>query len=147
MASTSRASHKRVEDAEIFQMLEESTDSDVTIFSSEEDEDGNEPDRDEDGQLDNNYETNEDGGIRTSGPKTPRLKWTNTLNFKELEKHENLSGPKHPLPVGSSEKDFFELFVTNDFYNKVVEETNKNAALSERKAGTVDNNWEDTNAE
>ena len=37
--------------------------------------------------------------------------------------------------------------MTNDFYNKVVEETNKYAALSQRKAGTVDSNWEDTNAE
>ena len=51
------------------------------------------------------------------------------------------------LNIGSSEKDFFELFVTNDFYSKVAEETNKYAALSQRKAGTVDNNWEDTNAE
>jgi len=80
MASTSRASRKTVEDAEIFQVLEESTDSDVTIFSSEEDEDG---------QLNDNSETNEDGGTRTSGPKTPHLEWTNTLNFKELEKFEN----------------------------------------------------------
>ena len=55
-------------------MLEESTDSDVTVFSSEEDEDGNEPDSDEDGQLDDNSETNEDGGTRTSGPKNPHLK-------------------------------------------------------------------------
>jgi hypothetical protein len=39
-------------------VLEESADSDVTIFSSEEDEDGNEPDSDEDGQLDDNSETN-----------------------------------------------------------------------------------------
>ena len=105
MASTSRASRKRVEDAEIFQVLEESTDSDVTVFSSEEDEDGNEPDSDEDGQLDDNSEANEDGGTRTSSPKTPHLKWTNTHYFKELEKYENLSGPKHSLPVGSSEKD------------------------------------------
>ena len=37
--------------------------------------------------------------------------------------------------------------MTSDFYNKVAEETNKYAALSQRKAGTVDNNWEDTNAE
>jgi len=147
MASTSRASRKGVEDAEVFQVLEESPDSDVTIFSSGEAEDGNEPDSDEDGQLDDNSETNENGGTRTSGPKTPRLEWTNTLNFKELEKYENVSGPKHSLPVGSSENDFFELFVTNDFYNKVAEETNKYAALSQRKAGTVDNNWEDTNAE
>jgi len=58
MAPTSCASRKRVADAEIFQVLEESTDSDVTIFSSEEDEDG---------QLDDNSETNEDGGTRTSG--------------------------------------------------------------------------------
>jgi hypothetical protein len=85
MASAPRASRKSVEDEEIFQELEESTDSDVTIYSSEEDEDGNEPDSDKDGQLDNS-ETNEDGGTRTSGPKTPHLKWTNTLNFKELKK-------------------------------------------------------------
>jgi len=108
MAFSFIASHKRVEDAEIFQVLEESTDSYVTIFSSEEDEDGNEPESDEGGQLDDNSETNENGGNRTSGPKTPHLEWTNTLNFKELEKYENLSGPKHSLPVGSSEKDFFE---------------------------------------
>ena len=35
MAFTSRASRKRVQDAEIFRVLEESTDSDVTVFSSE----------------------------------------------------------------------------------------------------------------
>jgi hypothetical protein len=69
MTSTSRALRKSVEVAEIFQVLEESTDSDVTIFSSEEDEDGNDPDSDEDGQLDTNSETNEGGGTRTSGPK------------------------------------------------------------------------------
>jgi len=68
MASTSRASRKRVQDAEIFQVLEERTDSDVTIFSSEEDEDGNEHNNDEDGQLDDNSETNEDGDTCTSGP-------------------------------------------------------------------------------
>ena len=77
MASTSCASCKRVVDAEIFQVLEESTDSDVTIFSSEEDEDGNEPDSDEDGQLDDNSETNEDGGTRTS---SPPLQHTETEN-------------------------------------------------------------------
>ena len=37
MASTSRASRKRLEGAGIFHVLEEITDSDVTIFSSEED--------------------------------------------------------------------------------------------------------------
>ena len=107
MATTSRASCKRVEDVEIFQVLEESTDSDVTIFSSQEDEDGNEPDSDEDGQMDDNSEANEDGDTCTRGPKTPHLKWTSILNCKELQKYENLSGPKHSLPVGSSEKDFF----------------------------------------
>jgi hypothetical protein len=90
MAPTPRASHKGVKDAEIFQVLEEITDSDVTVVSSEEDEDGNEPDSDEDGQLDDNSERNEDGDTRTSSPKTPHLKWNNTLNFKELEKYENL---------------------------------------------------------
>ena len=115
MATTYRASCKRVEDVEIFQLLAESIDSDVRLFSSEEDENGDEPDSDEDGQLDDNSETNEDGGTRTRGPKSPHLKWTNTLNCQELQKYEKLSGPKHSLSVGSSEKDFFELFLTNDF--------------------------------
>jgi len=82
MATTSCALCRGVEDVEIFQVLEESTDSDVTIFSSE--KDSNEPDNDEDGQLDDISETNEDGGTRTRGPKTPHLKWTNTIHCKEL---------------------------------------------------------------
>jgi hypothetical protein len=77
MASTSRASHKGVKDAEIFKVLEDITDSDVTIVSSEEDEDSNEHDSDEDVQMFDNSEANEDGGTRTSGPETPHLKWTN----------------------------------------------------------------------
>ena len=68
MASTSRALRKSVADAEFFQVLEESTDSDVTIFSSKKDEDGNEPDSDKDEKLDDNSETNEDGSTRISGP-------------------------------------------------------------------------------
>jgi hypothetical protein len=58
-----------VKTRKFFQVLEESADSDVTILSSEEAEDGNEPDSDKDGQLDDNSETNEDGGTRTRGPK------------------------------------------------------------------------------
>jgi len=54
--------------------------------------------------------------------------------------YENLSGLKHSLPVGSSEKDFFELFVTNDSCNKVVKETINYTALSQGKAGTVHKN-------
>jgi hypothetical protein len=79
-------------------VLEESTDSDVTIFSSEEDEDRNEPDSEEHGQSEDNSGTNEDGGTRTSGTKTPHLKWTNTLNFKELEKYINFKNAVF-LPV------------------------------------------------
>jgi hypothetical protein len=56
--------------------------------------------------LDDKSETNEDGGTRTSGPNL-NWKWTSTLNIKELEKYETLSCPKHSLPVGSSEKYFF----------------------------------------
>jgi hypothetical protein len=77
MTYTSRALHKNVENAELFQVLQDSTDSDVTISSSEEDEDGCESDSDEDEQLDDNSETDEDGGSCTGGPKTPHLKWTN----------------------------------------------------------------------
>jgi hypothetical protein len=66
MASTSRASRKRIEDTEIFQVLKE---SDVTIFLSEEDEDRNEPDSDKDGHLDGNSETNEYGGTLLAAQK------------------------------------------------------------------------------
>jgi hypothetical protein len=94
-------------------VLEESTDSDVTIYSYEEDKGGNESDSDEDGQLDENSETNKKGGTRT------HLNWTNILNFKEIRKYENLSGPKHSLTVGSSEKDFFALFaISSTFENQ-----------------------------
>ena len=48
--------------------------------------------------------------------------------------------------LAAVKKTFFELFVTNDFYSKVAEETNKYAALSQRKAGTEDNNWEEIEA-
>jgi aspartate carbamoyltransferase catalytic subunit len=48
MASTSHASQKGETDADIFKVLEDITDSDVTIVSSEEDEDSNEPDSDKD---------------------------------------------------------------------------------------------------
>ena len=95
---------------EIFQVLEESTDSDVTIFSSEEEEDGNGPDSDENGQLDDNSEKSEDGGTRTRGSKTPHLKWTNTLNCKELEEYENLSGPKHFCQLAAVIKNFLVIF-------------------------------------
>ena len=69
MTSTPRAQRKRVEEAEIFQVLAENTDSDVTLFSSEESEDDNEPYSGEDGQLDDNSETNGNGGTRISGSK------------------------------------------------------------------------------
>ena len=49
MATTSRALRKTVKKSGNFPSVEDSTDSDVTIFSSDEDEDGNEPDSDEDG--------------------------------------------------------------------------------------------------
>ena len=110
MATTSRASCKRVEDVGIFQVLEESTDSDVTVFSSEKDEDGNDPDTDEDGLLDDNSETNENGCTRTRGPKTPDLKWTIILYCKELQKYENLSGPNIVYQLAAVRKTFLSYF-------------------------------------
>ena len=141
MASTSRASRKRVEDAEIFQVLEESTDSDVTIFSSEEDEDGNEPDSDEDGQLDDNSEANEDGGTRTSGPKTPHLKWTNTLNFKELEKYKIHQVLNILYQLAAVRKIFFELFVINGFYKKLEKKQINMQLYHKEKLGQWITTW------
>jgi hypothetical protein len=39
--------------------------------------------------------------------------WNNEIHFDELEEHENLAGPNHNLPYGSSEKDSFYLYVVN----------------------------------
>ena len=56
---------------------EESTDSDVTIFSSEEDEDCSESDSDEDGQLDDNSETNKKGALVLAAQNL--LTWTGLI--------------------------------------------------------------------
>ena len=140
MPSTSRASRKR-EDAEIFQVLEESTDSDVTICSSEEDEDGNEPDSDEDGLLDDNFETNEDGRTSTSGPKTPHLKWTNTLNFKELEKYKIHQVLNILYQLAAVRKIFFELFVINGFYKKLEKKQINMQLYHKEKLGQWITTW------
>jgi hypothetical protein len=50
--------------------------------------------------------------------------WSNEINFDELEEHENLAGPIHNLPYGSSEKDFFDLYVGQDFCEFVADQTN-----------------------
>jgi hypothetical protein len=49
--------------------------------------------------------------------------WSNEINSDELEEHENLAGPNHNLPYGSSEKDFFDLYVGRDFCELVTTET------------------------
>jgi hypothetical protein len=46
--------------------------------------------------------------------------WSNEIHFDELEEHENLAGPNHNLPYGSSEKDFFDLYVGRDFCEFVM---------------------------
>jgi hypothetical protein len=46
--------------------------------------------------------------------------WSNEINFAELEEYENLADPNHNLPYGSSEKDFFDLYVGRDFCELVA---------------------------
>jgi hypothetical protein len=53
--------------------------------------------------------------------------WRNEINFGELEEHENLAGPIHNLHYGSSEKDFFDLYVGRDFCELAAEQTNIHA--------------------
>jgi hypothetical protein len=73
--------------------------------------------------------------------------WSKEINFDELEEHENLAGPIHNLPYGSSEKDFFNSCVGRDFCELVADQTNIHAEYIQRKSGTTDANWEDTNVD
>jgi hypothetical protein len=73
--------------------------------------------------------------------------WSNEMNFDKLEEHENLAGPNHNLPYGSSEKDFFDLYVGRDFCELVENHTNFHAEYLQRKSGTTDTNWKDTNVD
>jgi hypothetical protein len=71
-----------------------------------------ESDRDSDsGNLDDNPEIVDD--IQEGGADENIITgtWSNEINFDELEEHENLAGPNHNLPYGSSEKDFFDLCI------------------------------------
>jgi hypothetical protein len=113
MVSTFRGKRFR-KDSELLQMLEESTDSEVSsgsLFHSDE----NNSDSDSENLGDNpeivddvqQGEANEN--IITAGT------WSNEINFDELEEHEILAGPNHNLPYGSPEKDFFDLYVGRDF--------------------------------
>jgi hypothetical protein len=69
------------------------------------------------------------------------------MNFDELKEHENLAGPNHNLPYGSSEKDFFDLHVSRVFCELVADGTNIHAKYLQRKSDTTDTNWEDTNVD
>jgi hypothetical protein len=73
--------------------------------------------------------------------------WSNEIHFDELEEHENLAGPNHNLPHGSSEKDFFDLYVGRDFCELVANQTNIHAEYLQRKPGTTDTNWENINVD
>jgi hypothetical protein len=73
--------------------------------------------------------------------------WSNEINFDKLEEHENLAGSNHNLPYGSSEKDFFDLYVSRDFCELVADQTNIHAEYLQRKSGTTDADWEDTNVD
>jgi hypothetical protein len=106
MASTSRAKRFR-KDSELLQMLEDSTDSELSsgsLFHS--DEDNSDSDSENLGDnpeiVDDVQEGGKNGNIIT-GTRSIEIK------FDELEEHENLAGPNHNLPYGSSRKIFFRV--------------------------------------
>jgi hypothetical protein len=112
MASTSQAKRFQKE-SELLQMTEDSTDSELSsgsLFHSGE----SNSDRDSENLRD--YPEIVDD-VQQGGTHENIITgtWSNEINFDELEEHENLAGPNYNLPYGSSEKDFFALYVGRDF--------------------------------
>jgi hypothetical protein len=73
-----------------------------------------------------------------------KARWTSTLHFKYLEEFSSSAGIVHNLPVGSEEKDYFSLFIDDNFYDLIAAETNKYAAP--RQTIKPNQKWEDTTA-
>jgi hypothetical protein len=126
-------------------MLEDSTDSELSsgsLFHSDE------SNRDSDSKnLGDNPEIVDDVQEGGTNENIITGTWSNETNFDELEEHENLAGPSHNLPYGSSEKDCFDLYVGRDFCELVAKQTNIHAEYLQRKPGTTDTHWEDTNVD
>jgi hypothetical protein len=97
---------KDFEKSDILQMLEDSTDSELSsgsLFHSDESNSDSDSEN-----LGDNPETVDDIPDRGANENIITGTWSNEINFDELEEHENLAGPNHNLPYGSSEKDFFQ---------------------------------------
>jgi hypothetical protein len=117
-------------------MLEDSTDSELSsgsLFRSDE----NNSDSDSE-NLRDNPEIVDDVQQGGANENIIIATWNNKMNFDELEEHENLAGANHNLPYGSSEKDFFDLYVSRDFCELVAIQTNIPAEYLQRKSGTTD---------
>jgi hypothetical protein len=104
MAYTSQAKRFRRE-CELLQMLEDSADSELSsgsLFHSDESNSDNHSEN-----LGDNPEIVDDVQEEGANENVITGTWSNEIHFDELEEHENLAGPNHNLPYGSSEKDFF----------------------------------------
>jgi hypothetical protein len=114
MASTSQAKIFRKE-SELLQMLEDSTDSELSsgsLFHSDKSNSDNDSKN-----LGNNPEIVDDVQQGGANENINTGTWSNEINFNELEEHENLAGPNHNLPYGSSEKDFLIYMLVGIFVN------------------------------
>mgnify|MGYP002224293578 CR=1 FL=1 len=82
-------------------------------------------------------------GENISNRKSAPVKWIPKLSFKELENFVSPTGVNHNLCVGSSEIEYFSLFVNQDFCDHIAKETNKYAIQCQSKK--ADSKWEETN--
>jgi hypothetical protein len=106
MVSTSQAKRFQKE-SELLQMLQDSTDSELSsgsLFHSDESNSDSDSEN-----LGDNPEIVDDIQQGVANENIITGTWSNKINFDELEEHENLAGPNHNLPYRSSEKDFFDL--------------------------------------
>lgn len=72
--------------------------------------------------------------------------WSDKIINYSLENFNGSSELNHDLCVGSTEQDYFELFITDEFINNIVTQTNLYATQYQSKKGKIDNKWYPTYA-
>lgn len=91
-------------------------------------------------------ESDENVFSRSKNLKLNNLKWTSKLKKITAEPFKQPIGPCHDLPPGSAEEDFFSLFIDEQFYNLLADETNKYAEYCRKKDNQGVEKWYEVSA-
>jgi hypothetical protein len=128
-----------VRESDVIVVLEEyNHESDTSVISWADEYDEN---------SSSDSDTEKDVALQTSRSQTKTvtgdLKWVSTLKYSQPQKFLHSVGPFHDLPPSSAEKDYLSLFLDQEFYEWVAQQTNKYASYCQKDM--PDSKWEETN--